>query len=122
MLWDELKAANAKFLLTKKLNQDCLENFFGAVRAKGGNNNNPTAFHFICAFKNLFSLNFIVHSERSNCEDDFENLLNELNSADKIPATSLFDQQEQPAERYLPKEDEYKKNDLPYENALHYVS
>jgi hypothetical protein len=32
MLWDELKAANAKFLLTKKLNQDCLENFFGAVR------------------------------------------------------------------------------------------
>jgi hypothetical protein len=41
-------------------------------------------------------------------------LLNELNSADKIPATSLFDQQEQPAEIYLLQEDEYKKNDLPY--------
>jgi hypothetical protein len=59
-------------------------------------------------------LNFIVHSERSNCEDGFENLLNELNSADKIPATSLFDQQEQPAEIYLLQEDECKKNDLPY--------
>jgi hypothetical protein len=35
MLWDELKAANAKFLLTKKWNQDCLETFVGAVRAKG---------------------------------------------------------------------------------------
>jgi hypothetical protein len=29
--------------------------------------------------------------------------VNELNSADKIPVTSLFDQQEQPAEIYLPK-------------------
>jgi hypothetical protein len=71
---------------------------------------------FICTFKNLFSLNFIEHSERSNCESDFETLLNTLQSVIVAPSA------EPPPEIYLPKETDYREKDLPYENALHYDS
>lgn len=49
-----------KFMLTYKLSQDHLELFFGAIRSKGGHNNNPTARHFEAAYKRL-----IVRSEIS---------------------------------------------------------
>lgn len=47
-----------KYILTYKLSQDHLELFFGAIRSKGGYNNNPTARQFEAAFKRL-----LVHSE-----------------------------------------------------------
>ena len=47
-----------KYILTYKLSQDHLELFFGAVRSKGGYNNNPTARQFEAAYKRL-----LVHSE-----------------------------------------------------------
>lgn len=47
-----------KYILTYKLSQDHLELFFGAVRSKGGHNNNPTARQFEAAYKRL-----LVHSE-----------------------------------------------------------
>lgn len=52
-----------KYLLTYKLSQDHLEIFFGAVRSKGGFNNNPTARQFEAAYKRL-----IVHNEISGPE------------------------------------------------------
>lgn len=47
-----------KYILTNKLSQDHLELFFGAIRAKGGFNNNPTARQFEAAYKRL-----LVHTE-----------------------------------------------------------
>lgn len=42
-----------KYILTYKLSQDHLELFFGAIRSKGGYNNNPTARQFEAAYKRL---------------------------------------------------------------------
>ena len=42
-----------KYLLTYKMSQDHLELFFGAVRASGGWNDNPTAMQFRSAYKQL---------------------------------------------------------------------
>lgn len=47
-----------KYILTHKLSQDHLELFFGAIRGKGGFNNNPTARQFEAAYKRL-----LVHTE-----------------------------------------------------------
>lgn len=47
-----------KYLLTYKISQDHLELFFGAIRSKGGHNNNPTSRQFEAAYKRL-----IIHTE-----------------------------------------------------------
>ncbi len=49
----EANNAPLKYLLTYKLSQDHLELFFGAVRAAGGSNNNPTTQQFTAAYKRL---------------------------------------------------------------------
>lgn len=35
-LWEVLKCHNFPYLQTRKINQDCVENFFGSVRQQGG--------------------------------------------------------------------------------------
>nr|CAH7719660.1 unnamed protein product [Callosobruchus chinensis] len=47
-----------KYILTNKFSQDHLEQFFGAIRAKGGFNNNPSVRHFEAAYKRL-----LIHTE-----------------------------------------------------------
>nr|CAH7721060.1 unnamed protein product [Callosobruchus chinensis] len=47
-----------KYILTNKLSQDHLELFFGAIRGKGGFNNNPSVRHFESAYKRL-----LIHTE-----------------------------------------------------------
>ncbi|GFO13469.1 THAP domain-containing protein 9 [Plakobranchus ocellatus] len=42
-----------KYLLTYKLSQGHLALFFGAVRAHGGSNNNPTVRQFVACFKTM---------------------------------------------------------------------
>ncbi|KAF4527952.1 hypothetical protein B566_EDAN014125 [Ephemera danica] len=54
-----------KYLLTYKFSQDHLELFFGAIRARGGWNNNPTCQGFTSAFKRLLIRNEI-RSGRGN--------------------------------------------------------
>lgn len=56
-----------KYLTTYKISQDHLELFFGAIRAKGGFNNNPSVRQFISAYKRL-----LVHAQfksdgKGNC-------------------------------------------------------
>lgn len=45
-LWEELKEEGFKYLLTSKLNQDCIENFFSGVRALGGADTHPDPVQF----------------------------------------------------------------------------
>lgn len=42
---------NMQFILTTKLNQDCLENFFSAIRAKGGLHDHPSPLEFKYRFR-----------------------------------------------------------------------
>ena len=41
-LFKELKDENMDFLLTTRVNQDCIENLFSCVRSMGGNGTHPT--------------------------------------------------------------------------------
>ena len=50
-IWQTLHSQyNLKFLLTGRLNQDCVENLFSVIRAKGGPRDNPDAGQFRAAF------------------------------------------------------------------------
>ena len=51
---------NFKFLFTRRLNTDPLENVFGTVRQQGGNSDNPTPFFF-------YLRHWKLHSRRFGC-------------------------------------------------------
>ncbi|VEN54857.1 unnamed protein product [Callosobruchus maculatus] len=54
------------FVLTYKFSQDHLEIFFSAIRSRGGNNNNPTAFQFEHIYKRLLIHSQVKGSEHAN--------------------------------------------------------
>ncbi|KAF0732372.1 Uncharacterized protein FWK35_00028327 [Aphis craccivora] len=71
-IFKTLNDNNIKVLLPRHLNQDALENLFGAIRALGYRNNNPTCEMFSSAYKTLLLNNLMsAHSPGSNCEKDF---------------------------------------------------
>lgn len=72
-----LRNENFKFLLTRRINQDALENFFGTVRRQSGCCVNPKPIQFQRAFKKLFTLRFL-NSGNENCRDDFGQILLQL--------------------------------------------
>lgn len=81
-IWDHLHQNHGfKFLLTRRLNTDPLENFFGTIRQQGGNSDNPTSIQFTRAFRKLFFSSFL-NSSRGNCNDDFDDLLAQFSKAD----------------------------------------
>ncbi|KAF0746488.1 THAP-type domain-containing protein [Aphis craccivora] len=57
-------------ICTYRLNQDCLENFFGTVRTQNRNCINPTCIQFKRTFKKLFVMNYFEYSEGANCVKD----------------------------------------------------
>ena len=82
-IWDHLQQNHGfKFLLTRRLNTDPIENFFGTIRQQGGNSD----IQFTHAFRKLFFSSFL-NSSRGNCDDDFDNLLAQFSKADStVPA------------------------------------
>lgn len=74
-LWEMLKERDYKYLFTRNLNQDCLENFFGQIRNCSGNAKNPTPIQFCRAFKKIFALKYFDSSEGANCMDDVNDVL-----------------------------------------------
>lgn len=70
LLYSDLKELSFKFLLTRRLNQDCLENLFSRIRGTGGNRTNPTAFELQSSFKFVCINSWTQHHKFSNCEDD----------------------------------------------------
>ena len=50
-LWHDLHNHHQYgFLLTNRLNQDCIENLFSIIRGKGGQRVNPSSMEFRAAF------------------------------------------------------------------------
>ncbi|XP_044745634.1 uncharacterized protein LOC123307410 [Coccinella septempunctata] len=60
---------------TRRLNQDCLENFFGKIRQQVGISVNPTPYQFMHAFKKLSCMDLLDCAETFNCAADFDSLL-----------------------------------------------
>lgn len=79
-LWKMLKFKNYKFLLTRNLDQDCLENYFGQIRNACGNARNPTAIQFTRAFKKLLAIGYFHETEGSNCMEDSSDILLNITS------------------------------------------
>ena len=69
-LWAELKEEGCQFLLTHRLNQDCLENFFSCVRAMGRADTNPNPVQFCSRIrilklsKNIEAINLLVKDKK----------------------------------------------------------
>lgn len=64
------------FILTSRLNQDCLENFFSQIRSRVPTNNNRSLFEFNAFIAKLITMKVISsHSAKANCEEDFVNML-----------------------------------------------
>jgi hypothetical protein len=78
-IWDVCKQLGFKFLRTRLLNQDPLENMFSVVRQYGVANTNPSCFQFISALKTSILNNLISNrSAGRNCEEDTGHLLHNL--------------------------------------------
>ena len=76
-LWNDVNSVcGVKYLCTRKLNQDLLENCFIFIRAKCGFSANPDPKQFADAYKQvLIKKSFMQESELSNCESDTNLLL-----------------------------------------------
>ncbi|KAF0711482.1 Transposable element P transposase, partial [Aphis craccivora] len=84
-LYEELNTEySIEFLLTRRLTQDCIENVFSIIRAKGGNNTTPDATKFQSAIRMLMCNNLLTPSEEGNCEMDACQFLTKLNELKTI--------------------------------------
>ncbi|KAK7446246.1 hypothetical protein BaRGS_00040288 [Batillaria attramentaria] len=80
-LFQELQSENGvAFLLTNRLNQDCLENLFSCIRGKGGHLDNPNAAQFRLFLRQAMVDSLFIHSAGSNCSEDNDKFLLNLTS------------------------------------------
>lgn len=72
MLLDDMKRSfNIQYLLTRRINQDVIENFFGVIRAKGGLHDHPSPVEFKYRLRSyILGRNEGAYSEFSNVEPD----------------------------------------------------
>ena len=70
MFWNELKNEGRFYLLTRKLNQDPIENFFSLMRALSGFNSNPTEMQFRKNFQHGTITTLLFPPPGSNCKPD----------------------------------------------------
>ena len=68
-LWLHLKKEEKlQFILTGRLNQDCVENLFSIIRGKGGCCDNPDVEYFKAAFKLVVADKLFLQDDTSNCK------------------------------------------------------
>ncbi|XP_064473292.1 uncharacterized protein LOC135387973 isoform X2 [Ornithodoros turicata] len=88
-LWEDLhQNFGFEHLLTRRLNQDPLENMFGQFRQMHGCNETPNAFQFVSSLKHTLAGRLMKLPSRGNCEADTTELLNDLLS---MPVSSTAD-------------------------------
>jgi hypothetical protein len=98
---------NMTYFLPRALNQDCIENFFSAIRTHGRRNVNPSAAQFVTSFKTLVLNNFMsTHAVGANCEKDFATgALNNLRcfvNGEEVAGVQLLGESEEPASVNVP--------------------
>jgi hypothetical protein len=67
-IWEKLKK-DISYLMTNRLNQDCIENAFSSIRRRGGFRDNPSTFEFRSAVKGVIVYSFLKRYN-SNCKED----------------------------------------------------
>ena len=88
-LWSDLQKTHSRqFLMTRQLNQDPMENFFGLVRQQGGNSDNPTPFQFTKALRKLFFDNYLSPLPSFNCSADSDTFLVTMKDQTSLSALS----------------------------------
>ena len=76
-----------KFLLTNRLNQDCLDNFFSVIRNRGGHRDNPNSVEFRADYRAVAIDSLFVKSQNTNCIEDIDSFLLKLvNFASSTPS------------------------------------
>jgi len=73
-------------ICTNRLNQNCLENFFGTTRIQNGNCRLLKCIQFKRTFKKLFEMNYFKYSEGANCVKDLDDILISL---EEIPIEEI---------------------------------
>lgn len=91
-LLDYLAAHGYKFVMTSRLSQDPLENFFGIIRESSGCNNHPTPTQFLIvvnclSFYNLAKVVGSGNAEQAEGSEDLSSLLSAHDVA--VPDTSI---------------------------------
>lgn len=120
-LWESQKQVGIEHITTRRLNQDCLENFFSKIRLQGGESKNPTPIQFSRAFKKLFCLNSInIHAEGGNCIEDFDEALVNITRVDIASHKDLVEF-ERKIDEPLVKDTDYINIDLTEANAHVYI-
>ena len=66
---------NVSFLLSNRLNQDCLENHFATIRDRGGFGDSPTPGAFAATFQQVLVQHLISPPKGANCADDMTEFL-----------------------------------------------
>ena len=90
LLWNDLSSNHGfRFLLTRRLNQDPLENFFGVIRQAGGFNANPTPYQFQNAYRKSCFNSLLQPSHSGNCFRDGDKLLATLSKLRTISSRTL---------------------------------
>uniref|UniRef100_A0A1Y1NHP2 THAP-type domain-containing protein n=1 Tax=Photinus pyralis TaxID=7054 RepID=A0A1Y1NHP2_PHOPY len=85
-LWKKFQKEGVTYLSCRNINQDPLENFFGAIRSHGIRNINPTCQSFTYSFRTLLLNNLTsVHSPSANCEKDDSSVLDSFKSLISVP-------------------------------------
>lgn len=75
-LWKDLRDNHHFcYLLTNRLNQDCVENLFSILRGKGGHRDNPSAMEFRAAFRQVAFDHILEQFAGSNCGADMDQIL-----------------------------------------------
>ncbi|XP_030758398.1 uncharacterized protein LOC115884077 [Sitophilus oryzae] len=77
-IWPKLKNDGFKFLCSRNINQDPLENFFGRIRSHGSRNVYPTCYSFVASFKTIMLGSIVSLSQNCNCEEDGTVMLHNL--------------------------------------------
>ena len=80
-LWQHLKKEEKfQFIMTGRLNQDCVENLFSIIRSKCGFHDNPYVEQLKAAFKYLVADELFFQSDACNCKVDNDTILLNINN------------------------------------------
>lgn len=123
-LYHNLSKTNSSLLklYTYRLNQDCLEKFFGNIRNQNRNCINPTCIQFQRTFKKLFCLNYLEYNEDANCIQDFDEVLTSLGDIPAYELKTLFPEKNPVViPLSICDTDNYKSLNIPKQNALTYI-
>lgn len=131
-LYEDLKChfPDLKYILTYRLNQDVLENFFGIIRSKGGLHDHPDCLEFKYRLRSyILGKNQGPLGENANVENDKSSNESEIYNKDKLLSKECFSQltkfdDDIPSdELFLPFEEEFDNendiDDLKYDAIEH---